>query len=812
MQETMSQSAPPEQNSLSVAAEAFNSGDLERADYLCRKIVKENSGNADALHLLALISYRRGRLSDATGLLRDALKVRAEDPELLTNLANIVKANGDLQEAKTLYEKAIVSDPKSVGAHYNLGLLLIQNNQLNLALNEFRTAVALDETVAELHFSLSNVYKALARRKEAKESCEKAISLRPDFVEAHIHLGNLLFEEEQPGKALASYQQAIDLNPKHPVALNGVGVCQTTLGEYEKAKEALSKAVELMPDVPDFHNNLGVAHFFLGEHEQAFIQINQALQQQPEFTQAYRNFGNVLADLRRHSSAIGFYAKALELDPNFYEAQLELAIAFRESGEKGSARRTFEKAAQMQPDAFAPLCGAIGSMLPNFYMTKEEVSESRAEYAQALQENENKFATALKSALDSEDALRLLQPIYLSYQGRDDRELHARYGYLMHKVIAARYPVFSRAVPPHASTKNGRIKVGIVSRHFNDHPDWRIIIGGLVKKIDRSQFELFCYSTGGPYDQITQEAESQAEHFQRGLGFFRLCEEIERDRLDILFFPEIGMDPVTMRIASLRFARAQISGWARTDTSGLPTVDYYLSPGAMEPENAQEYYEEKLLRLPGIGFYYEPRGFKDSKGEFLQQLKPDAVKFLCIQSLFKYMPQHDYVLCEIAKAIPNSQFIFTARPEALAPKMMRRLETAFASYGLDAKNHVVMLNRLSAQDFSGLCAAGDLFLDSIGFSGCLTALDAIEVDLPFVTVRGDLMRGRQSAAMLDALGLPELIAENASKYVEIACKLAQDPDMRRALSEKIANGKSVLYEQELFVRGIEDIFKSVVSK
>ena len=809
----MSQSAPPEQNSLALAAEAFNSGDLERADYLCRKIVKENSGNPDALHLLALISFRRGRLSDASVLLKDALAARPDDPELLTNLGNIVKANGELEEAKALYEKAIAKDPQSVGAHYNLGLILIEKNLLNQALNEFRTAVALDENVAELHFSLANVYKALNKRKEAKDSCERAISLRPDFVEAYIQKGNLLFEEELPAQALDVYQQALDLNPTHPIALNGLGVCQTTLGEYLKAKEALLKAVEVMPNVPDFNNNLGVAHFFLGEHEQAFIRINQALQLRPDYVPAYRNFGNVLADLRRHSSAIGFYAKALELDPNFYEAQLDLAIAFRESGEKGSAKRSFERAAQMQPDAFAPICGAIGSMLPNFYMTKEEVSESRAEYTQALLEHENKFATALKDALDAEDALKLLQPIYLSYQGRDDRELHARYGYLLHKVIAARYPVFSRAKPPKMKGSSDRIKLGIVSRHFSDHPDWKMIIAGLVKKIDRSKFELFCYSTGGPSDQISQEAQERAEHFKRGLGFFRLCEEIERDRLDILLFPEIGLDPVSMRVASLRFARAQFCSWGRTDTSGLPTIDYFLSPGCMEPENAQEHYEEKLVRLPGIGFYYEPpeKMERAPKGEFLSKLKPDAVKFLCVQSLFKYMPQYDYVLCEIAKAIPNAQFIFVARPEALGPKMTRRLELAFATYGLTAADHIVMLNRLSAEDFSTLLKASDLFLDSIGFSGCVTALDAIAAHLPIVTARGEFMRGRQTAAMLEAIGLQELVADNPAAYIEIVCKLARDPNLRNTISEKIAANKSALYAQEDVIRAIEEIFRSAIA-
>jgi predicted O-linked N-acetylglucosamine transferase (SPINDLY family) len=231
----------------------------------------------------------------------------------------------------------------------------------------------------------------------------------------------------------------------------------------------------------------------------------------------------------------------------------------------------------------------------------------------------------------------------------------------------------------------------------------------------------------------------------------------------------------------------------------------------MEPENAQDHYEEKLIRLPGIGFYFDPPEIKEAKYEYRQHLNPDAVKFLCVQSLFKYMPQYDYVFCEIAKAIPNSQFVFIARPEGLAPKMMRRLELAFQANGLDFKKHVTMLNRLSAADFSRLHEEGDLFLDSMGFSGCLTALDAVAANLPIVTVRGELMRGRQTAAILDELELPDLIAENPAGYIELAKKLALDADLRRSYSEKIKERKAKIYRQEEVIRAMEQIFKSVVS-
>src|ERR1700721_4101910 len=114
------------------------------------------------------------------------------------------------------------------------------------------------------------------------------------------------------------------------------------------------------------------------------------------------------------------------------------------------------------------------------------------------------------------------------------------------------------------------------------------------------------------------------------------------------------------------------------------------------------------------------------------------------------MPQHDYVFTEIAKNVPNAQFIFVGRPEALAAKFFERLSNAFNNAGLDISKFVTMLPHLNYSQYINLCRQADIFLDSIGYSGCLTALDAIGQNLPIVTVSGALMRGRKSAGLLSA--------------------------------------------------------------
>jgi len=61
-----------------------------------------------------------------------------------------------------------------------------------------------------------------------------------------------------------------------------------------------------------------------------------------------------------------------------------------------------------------------------------------------------------------------------------------------------------------------------------------------------------------------------------------------------------------------------------------------------------------------------------------------------------------------------------------------------------------------------------VFLDSIGWSGFNTTLDALANDLPIVTLRRGLMRDRHTSAMLDRMGLTAIVCKSIEEYVAFA--------------------------------------------
>ena len=288
--------------------------------------------------------------------------------------------------------------------------------------------------------------------------------------------------------------------------------------------------------------------------------------------------------------------------------------------------------------------------------------------------------------------------------------------------------------------------------------------------------------------------------------------EILADAPHVLIYPGILMDMISFQLAAQRLAPVQCNSWGHPETSGLPTLDYFLSSDLMEPPDATEHYTERLVRLPNLSVYYEPVA-TEAVALTRQELglRADAPTFWCGQSLYKYLPQFDDVYPRIAIQAPNSQFVFLRHHSIprVTEIFQARLERAFAAHGLTASNHCVFLDRLGQSEFVAAMGLCDVFLDSIDWSGCNSALESLPHDLPIVTVPGALMRGRHSTAILKMMGITETIAGTVDDYVAIAARLANDPHERQALSRRIAENKQRVYRDRACITALEDFLDRV---
>lgn len=397
------------------------------------------------------------------------------------------------------------------------------------------------------------------------------------------------------------------------------------------------------------------------------------------------------------------------------------------------------------------------------------------------------------------------QPFYLPYQGLDDRDLQKSYGALVGSVMASRYPV--PPLPP-GPAPGEPIRLGIVSGFFRQHSNWKIPIKGWLGQLDRKRFRIFGYYTAADRDAETEVAERSCERFVQGpLSPDAWRQTILADAPHILLYPEIGMDITTAQLAAQRLASVQCCSWGHPVTSGFPTMDYFISSELMEPPDAESHYSEKLIRLPNLSIYYEPNATRPAQLDRpALGLRADAIVYWCCQSLPKYLPQFDHVFARIAREVGNSQFTFIefAGNRQVNEIFRRRLDRAFADQGLQASDHCVVLPRLEPDKFVSAIGQCDVVLDSIGWSGCNSTLESLAHDLPIVTLAGNLMRGRHTAAILEMMGIRETTAQTIDEYVAIAVGLGRNAQDRAAVTARIKANKHRVNRDQACIAALQD--------
>lgn len=724
----------------------------------------------------ALTLHEQGRLAEAERLYGDILAARPDHFDALQNLGMIKLAKGQPAEALRLVSAAMAVRKPSPHMLLNHGIVLNALGRHEDALDSFDQAIRQKSKFAEAHNNRGAVLAALGRDEEAVESYRKAVSIKPDYAEAHYNRGTSLRSLKRYDDALKAFDRALALRPNYPKAHFNRALVLETLGKPTDALDAYDRALALMPAFNEARLNRGRALAQLHRNAEALDTFNAALANNPNDAEAYYNRGKLFVDTNRNDDAIADFNKAVALKPDHAEARF--AACFAE--------------------------------LPTLYDDEAEIARRRAAYEQKLR--------ALAADVDAGrvpgdlvKAVAARQPFLLAYQGGNDRTLQEIYGAMVARIMAQRYPSSPLAAPP---APGEPIRVGIVSSFFYLHSNWKIPIKGWLSQLDRTRFKVFGYHLGPQRDAETDAAAAFCERFvHRALDLDGWRQEILADRPHVLIYPGLMMDALSLSLTAQRLAPVQCTSWGHPETSGLPTLDTFLSSDLMEPADADDHYTETLARLPNLSIYYEDLAAPPEPVTRAELgLRDGATVFWSGQSLYKYLPQHDDVFVRIAQAAPDSQFVFLhyhGAPE-VNELFRTRLARAFAARGLKAAEHCVFLGRMSTAKFVAAMGLADVFLNSIGWSGCNSALESLAHNLPIVTLPGALMRGRHSAAVLQMMDVTDTVAADVDGYVAIAARLAREPAARQALSARIAENKHRLYRDRACMTALEQLLESAL--
>jgi predicted O-linked N-acetylglucosamine transferase (SPINDLY family) len=676
---------------------------------------------------------------------------------------------GRLKDAERRYRQILAADPRHADALHFLGVLTHETGNSDAAVAMIRKAIAQAPRAPAFHNHLGMILHAQGKLDAATVSYECALSIKPDYAEAHYNLGVGLHALGKLDAAAASYERALAVKPQYVEALTNLGVIRLAQGSVDAAIGYLERALAWKEDHAEAHNNLGNALRQKGDVVRASAAYENALRHDPGYAEAHLNLGKLLVEQGKSAEALPHFERALRCNPRLAEAHCSLGTALKELGRGDAALAAFERAVALEPDYAEARLGMAIASIPIFV---DDVRAANAAAETFLRSLDGLARWARGHAEKLGKCVGSDQPFYLSYRSGDVGSALRRYGDLIAPAAAA----YWRPETPRPRAPSTRTRLLVVSAHVRRHPVWDIILRGMIEHLDRRRLEIILYHTASICDSETLWARSRVDRFVQGPMPQRAwLDQLRQDRPDVIFYPEVGMDAATSTLAALRLAPLQIASWGHPVTTGLPTIDLFLSGELLECGEADQDYREKLVRLPGTGVC------TGMTAEATQRRERPArtagiVRFALCQQPIKFDPADDVLLPRIAKAVGPSEFWLVA-PDKLhwaASRLRERLAAAFRAEGLDPDAYLRTTSWLPREQFVGFLDEMDIYLDCPAFSGYTTAWLAIHRGMPIVTQQGRYLRQRLAAALLRQIGLDDQIALSHDGYVQIAQRLATE--------------------------------------
>lgn len=722
-------------------------------------------------------------------------------------------AEGNGEAAAALYAAVLAADPDHLEALQRCGTLALGSGRTQDALGHFRRLVGLcPADVAALYYLAVSLRRA-DRPGDAAAVLGRLLAIQPAHWQALLQLGRIRQAQGCLAEAIRSYAAAAAAEPRDDDAAKFLIAALSSAGRQAEAVAACDRALRHQPDNGELWFNLGALRARRGDRpaevERAYAEAVRLLPARPE---VLRRLVQHLLNHRRGQDAVPLLRRLIALDPADVEAWNNLGGVLKGMGDHGGAVAMLTRAARLAPGFTAATLGLCMARLPMIYRSEADLAACRADYARDLRRLAAAGWRSDEELRQAAEAACRFQPYYLPYQEQCDRELQDLYGRLTQRVVAARWPEWSRPRALAPRRPGERIRVGIVSGFFRWHTIWKLFMRGWME-FDRARFQVTAYATNDITDATTRLARERFETFHLIGDPLAMAARIAADAPDVLLYPEIGMDYASAKLAAMRLAPLQCTSWGHPETSGLPTIDGFLTSDLMEPEDGEACYSERVHRLPGLGIRYDRLPLAEEPTDFGRfGIPAEATLFLCCQFLSKYLPRHDALLARIAAAHRGARFAFISVFKPAVEDCLRaRLAAAFAAEGLDAARHVVFLPYLRPGQYAALNRRADVYLDSIGWSGGNTTLEAVAHGLPVVTLPGRLMRGRHSAAILQRAGVTDTIARDEDDYVALALRLAEDASLRRSVGERLAAGAERIYGDTLPLRALEDLLERLVS-
>lgn len=590
-------------------------------------------------------------------------------------------------------------------------------------------------------------------------------------------------------------RQILSLNPQHAWALFLLGVLSHKAGDRVRAEWLMKRAVMRDPFVAPFHTTLGRLLYRRGAFADATAHWRESLSLDPADAEARFSLGVVMLERGQVDAAIESLKQSVSLCPEHAAAFEMLGRAQYLAGDYRAALESLTHAARLAPG---------DAQTVRLLNTIPVIPESRDGLLHARRRFEEQLAALLEQGLVLHDPVRDIQPqLFLTYQGGDELPLQRDLARLYLKSCPAlRYT--SPDLKERLRHPRDKIRVGFISATFDlpGNSD-NTVTKDILRHLPRERFSVYAFSAGWGFATEITEALHHPEDRAVGLSgtLAEARAQLEAAQLDVLFYVRPNQGPLTYALAFSRLAPVQCTFWGWPATTGLATIDYFLTGDGDEVPHAQEHYCERLARLRHRPVYFHrppPPARLEPRSHFA--LEEDRHLYLCPMTPTKFHPDFDDIMAGILRADPLGEIVLVNNSMR---DMFRLLLRRWREHMPDVADRICFVPRQPPHAFLNLLEVCDVILDTPHFNGGTTSLVAFAVGAPVVTLPTEFLRGRFTYAYYKQMGLTECVAADAQDYVDIAVRLGTDGAHRARVKAEILARCHVLYENMEAIKEVE---------
>src|SRR5271155_3580643 len=579
--------------------------------------------------------------------------------------------------------------------------------------------------------------------------------VRVPIVEQSLQEASLFHRQGRLDAARRLYRSILQTSPDNFDCLHSLGLIELKLNKSKDAAVLFRRALRQQPNSAMACNSLGLALQGLAQYAEAMTLYERALAVEPRYANAHYNLGNLLKRLNRVEDAVAAYEKALALKPDLDRALIELTGARVSLWRLDDAIAQLRKALSTRPDLPVARSALVYLSLFRPQATPETLF--------ALHREWDKFHAPATTSLD----LR-----------------------------------FACAADP-----DRRLRVGYVSPDFRDHAEYDFV-APVLEAHDRRQVEVVCYSDVARPDDFTNHLMHRVEQWIaiHGKDDADVAERIRSDGIDILVDLAGHTAGNRLKVFVEKPAPVQVAWVGYPETRGLAAIDYRMTDAIRDPEGSERFSSETVIRLPH-SVCWRTR-FEAGSVQKSPVARTGYITFGSFNQLHKMTPEVIKVWARLLRAEPSSRLFLVA--SALGnPSVGDRVATCFADEGI-GRDRLMLEKTVPTPHHLALYNEVDIALDPFPYNGHTTSCEALWMGVPVVTMSGDRRVSRVGRSLLTVIDLPELIADTAEAYVEIAVSLAHDAPrlaaLRAGMRERLRS--SPLCDVEAMTRAVEIAYRN----